>query len=328
MFRAPLLATLRRPCRRLAWLLIAAQLLLAGSATLAEERVAVLLSEGGGFHREFVEALQRALDDPSISGRSLSLVELTDLPERADDPRLGGASLLVAVGVRAMRAAAERSDLPPTLNVLVPRASYERVLAESARRRPRTQFSVIYLDQPLSRQLALIRALFPGKPRVGVLLGPESSAFLPRLRAEEARGGPGVVSEKVLSELEIIPALARVLREADLLLALPDSTVFTRDSARPILLTAYRHRKPMLGFSQAYVNAGALAAVFSTPAQIARQTAEILDSSLARRSSLPAASHPRYFSVAVNRAVARGLAIEAPADEALRAELAGSPDGE
>lgn len=322
----PLLTSLRRRCRRLAWVLIAAQLLLAGSAALAEERIAVLLSESGGFHREFVDALQRTLDDHSIGGRSL--IELTELPERVDDPRLAGVSVLVAVGVRAMRAAAERSDLPPTLNVLVPRASYERVLAESARRRPRTQFSVIYLDQPLSRQLALIRALFPGKPRVGVLLGPESSAFLPRLRAEEARGGPGVVSEKVLSELEIIPALARVLREADLLLALPDSTVFTRDSARPILLTAYRHRKPMLGFSQAYVNAGALAAVFSTPAQIARQTAEILDSSLARRSSLPAASHPRYFSVAVNRAVARGLAIEAPADEALRAELAGSPDGE
>ena len=322
----PLLTSLRRRCRRLAWLLIAAQLLLAGSAALAEERIAVLLSESGGFHREFVDALQRTLDDHSIGGRSL--IELTELPERVDDPRLAGVSVLVAVGVRAMRAAAERSDLPPTLNVLVPRSSYERVLAESARRRPRAQFSVIYLDQPLSRQLALIRALFPGKPRVGVLLGPESSAFLPRLRAEEARGGPGVVSEKVLSELEIIPALARVLREADLLLALPDSTVFTRDSARPILLTAYRHRKPMLGFSQAYVNAGALAAVFSTPAQIARQTAEILDSSLARRSSLPAASHPRYFSVAVNRAVARGLAIEAPADEALRAELAGSPDGE
>ena len=326
MSRAPLLATLRRRCRRLAWLLIAAQALLFGSAALAEERIAVLLSESGGFHREFVDALQRTLDDHSIGGRSL--IELTELPERVDDPRLAGVSVLVAVGVRAMRAAAERSDLPPTLNVLVPRASYERVLAESARRRPRTQFSVIYLDQPLSRQLALIRALFPGKPRVGVLLGPESSAFLPRLRAEEARGGPGVVSEKVLSELEIIPALARVLREADLLLALPDSTVFTRDSARPILLTAYRHRKPMLGFSQAYVNAGALAAVFSTPAQIARQTAEILDSSLARRSSLPVASHPRYFSVAVNRAVARGLAIEAPADEALRAALAVGPDGE
>lgn len=326
MSLAPLLATLRRPCRRLAWLLIAAQLLLAGSAALAQERVAVLLSEGGGFHREFVDSLQRALDDPSISRPSL--IELTDLPERADDPRLGGASLLVAVGVRAMRAAAERSDLPPTLNVLVPRSSYERVLAESARRRPRTQFSAIYLDQPLSRQLALIRKLFPGKPRVGVLLGPESSAFLPRLRAEEARGGPGVVSEKVLSELEIIPALARVLRDADLLLALPDSVVFTRDSARPILLTAYRHGKPLLGFSQAYVNAGALAAVFSTPAQIARQTAEILDSSLARRSVLPAASYPRYFSVSVNRAVARGLAIEAPADEALRAALAVGPDGE
>lgn len=326
MSLAPLLATLRRPCRRLAWLLIAAQLLLASAALLAEERVAVLLSEGGGFHREFVDSLQRALDDPSISRPSL--IELTDLPERADDPRLGGASLLVAVGVRAMRAAAERSDLPPTLNVLVPRSSYERVLAESARRRPRTQFSAIYLDQPLSRQLALIRKLFPGKPRVGVLLGPESSAFLPRLRAEEARGGPGVVSEKVLSELEIIPALARVLRDADLLLALPDSVVFTRDSARPILLTAYRHGKPLLGFSQAYVNAGALAAVFSTPAQIARQTAEILDSSLARRSVLPAASYPRYFSVSVNRAVARGLAIEAPADEALRAALAVGPDGE
>ena len=43
---------------------------------------------------------------------------------------------------------------------------------------------------------------------------------------------------------------------------------------RNILLTSYRRGVPLVGLSQAYVNAGALAAIFSTTEQLAEQTRE------------------------------------------------------
>lgn len=326
-------ATLNGPawlaaCRHMTLGLLVAVSMLFGQDVAAQERVAVLLSERGGHYSEFLDAFYRALADPVLAGKAPAIVELTALPGRADDARLAGVSSIVAVGVQAMRSVAFRDDLPPTLNVLVPRASYERVVAESGRHRARALFSAIYLDQPLSRQLGLIRQVLPGKRRVAVLLGPDSVFFLPRLRAAVARSNLELLSDEIGAEFELIPALSSLLGGADLLLALPDSVVFTRESARSILLTAYRYQKPMFGFSQAYVSAGALAAVFSTPAQIARQTVEMLRAQPAGRQPLPLPRYPAYFSVSVNRAVARALAIEPPADGALHAALAAEQDSD
>lgn len=132
----------------------------------------------------------------------------------------------------------------------------------------RGQFSAIY-RQPLARQINLLRSVLPEKKRVAAILGPDSSRLLPRLSSALSRAELRLVSEEVARESEVIPALSRLLGAGDILLALPDSLVFTRETARSVLLITYRYQRPLIGFSQAYVDAGALAATFSTPAQIA-----------------------------------------------------------
>ena len=294
----------------------------------AADTVAVLLSERGGHYSEYFDALNRSLAESPATARGIRLIELPPGRERPDDATLAGVSTIVAVGVQAMRNAAAWDNAPPVLNVLVPRASYDKLVAESGRLRRRAQFSAIYLDQPLMRQLNVIRQVLPGKQRVSAVVGPDSSLLLPRLRAAIARAGLAVVIEEVASEPEILPALSRVLPVSDVLLALPDSVVFTRDTARAVLLATYRHQKPLIGFSQAYVNAGALAAAFSTPEQIARQTAEFLQGLPSARGTLPAPVYPAYFSVAVNRSVARALALDIAQDAVLQTVVAGMPEGE
>ena len=300
--------------------IVAALFSMFGGACRAADTVAVLLSERGGYHTEYLDALNHALAESPASAKTLRLIELPVGRERPDDAALAGVSAIVTVGVPAMRNAAawdKWENMPPVLNVLVPRASYEKLIAESSRTRNRTQFSAIYLDQPLIRQINLIRQALPGKQRVAAVVGPDSSALLPRLRSVIARSDLGIVTEEVASEPDILPALSRLLPVSDVLLALPDSIVFTRDTARSVLLATYRYQKPLIGFSQAYVNAGALAAVFSTPSQIARQTLLLLQKLPAGRSVLPTPAYPAYFSVAVNRSVARSLALEVASDAAL-----------
>lgn len=303
--------------------------LLLGGPSLAADTVAVLLSERGGHYSEYFEVLSRSLAEAQPPARPPRVVELPfGGRERPDEAALAGVNVIIAVGVQAMRTVAAWENTPPVLNVLVPRASYDKLLAETGRNRSRGQFSAIYLDQPLARQLNLIQQALPGKRRVSVLLGPDSATLLPRLRAAVARSGMEILSEEVGSEPQIIPALSRLLNASDILLALPDSVVFTRDTARSALLTTYRHQKPLIGFSQGYVNAGALAAVFSTPAQIAQQSAELLRALPPGRATLPAARYPAYFSVAVNRSVARALALDIPADVSLQSSLSRMSESE
>jgi ABC-type uncharacterized transport system substrate-binding protein len=120
----------------------------------------------------------------------------------------------------------------------------------------------------------------------------------------------------VTSEREVFPAIDRVLSEADTLLALPDPTVFNAATIPNILLAAYRREVPMLGFSPAYLKAGALLAVYSTPAQMAASAIDALKAALAGR-PLPPPRHPREYTVAVNRHVARSLGLQIDADSEL-----------
>jgi ABC-type uncharacterized transport system substrate-binding protein len=80
---------------------------------------------------------------------------------------------------------------------------------------------------------------------------------------------------------------------------------------------------PVIGFSPAYVKAGALVAVHSTPAQLARQVNEILQR-LSVNPTLPAPQHPEYFSIAVNAHVARSLEIPLENEEAVATKLRGA----
>nr|HPR06509.1 ABC transporter substrate binding protein [Denitromonas sp.] len=86
------------------------------------------------------------------------------------------------------------------------------------------------------------------------------------------------------------------------------------------LLTAYRHRSPVIGFSPAYVRAGAVMAVYSSPEQMGQQAAEMAVQSLLGN-PLPEARHPAYFSVSVNPHVARSLSIDLPDAATLEAQI-------
>ena len=111
----------------------------------------------------------------------------------------------------------------------------------------------------------------------------------------------------------IYPALKQVIDESEVILALPDPLIYNSANLQNILLTMYRARTPLIAFSPAYVKAGAVLAVYSTPAQVARRAAEMLRQWQSGR-GLPLPQKPREFEVAVNERVAAslGLWIDAP----------------
>ncbi len=274
--------------------------------------VAVLLSAPEARGQRFVHALDAAL------APGVHRLEVAGLAGgEADAALLGRADVVLAVGYAAAQRALQESSRP-VFAVLVGLRDLERLKQEH----PQRGLGAVVLDQPLERYLRLVRAVLPEAKRVGVLLGPDSTAQLQGQRLEVAPGQLQMDVQEVRQAADLVPALDHLLYAGDALLPLPDGLVSGPAAARTILLTSYRHRRPVFAHSAAYVTAGALAAVFSTPEQVAADVADLLATMKEPAGLMGKAYPPRRFDVAVNRAVARALGLVVADERVLRERIA------
>jgi ABC-type uncharacterized transport system substrate-binding protein len=212
----------------------------------------------------------------------------------------------------------------PVLAAMVPATGYEDLLA---RQKHVNRVSAIYLNQPWSRQLDFLHVLLPERRKIGLLYSPDTRIDLARLRQDIAAHDGSLITQPVRSAAQLFTSLEDVLADCDVLLAIPDSMIYSSSNIRNILLTSYRHNVPLVGLSQAYVNAGALAAIFSTPEQLAEQTGDTVIS-FARTAKLPEPQYPAVFTVAINQQVARSLGIELRSPDAIRKQLIKVEEGQ
>ncbi|MDE2430265.1 MAG: hypothetical protein KGM99_16200 [Burkholderiales bacterium] len=288
---------------------------------LAIERVTILLSEQRGAYAEFAEELSNALI-PSLSANHKPAIKIINLAtlNSSDLAQNNNSQILVAVGTPAMNAMAQKPPAMPVLNVLIPRESYNKTLKNAGHNLDLHRFSAIYVDQPWSRQMALIKVSTPKRSRVGVLASKDFSDQLPSLQTAAKNAGLILHLETVNSDADLLPTLRHLLGNSDVLLAVPDSAVYNRNNIPSILLTSYRQQIPLFGFSAAFVKAGALAAVTSSGAQISKQVAEIINN-LQASNGLPAPQYPRYYSVILNSQVSRSLEIVVEDESTLEQKL-------
>lgn len=219
--------------------------------------------------------------------------------------------LWVSLGVDAFKMLLAHSHKITIIAGLIPRSSFERQLRESGKS-DQHALSAVFLDQPHRRQLELVRLALPDARRVGVLWGPESEAQKTLLAASMAAHDLEIKSETMGQSGTAFPGLRELLSSVDVLLAVPDSTVFNSATLPSILLSAYRARIPVAAFSQNYVKAGALWSLHSTPAQNGAQLGA-LGRLVLQGGAVPPPQLAQEFTVTVNDHVARslGLALDA-----------------
>ncbi|MFA7282886.1 MAG: ABC transporter substrate binding protein, partial [Sterolibacterium sp.] len=225
------------------------------------------------------------------------------------------ADLILSVGVKAAEAVAGKTRTP-LLAAMIPHNRYPDLAAKQQL----AQISAIYVDQPWSRQAELIRAALPERSKVGVLYSQATRLDLNDLRKQLEIRGATLVARQIGSSARLFEDLEDILARSEVLLAVPDSEIYNSNNIRNILLTSYRHGIPLVGISQAYVNAGALCALFSTPEQLAVQ-ARTMVIAYAQNRSLPEAQYPAMYSIAVNQEVARTLGDAIKPAELLRKEI-------
>lgn len=289
------------------WLPVCVVLIIAGICPAFAHEVAIITSREAGPEREVADAL--------LAADTRQKLFLAGSAERGiETARLSDGSLMLALGSAAAEAAIASGR--PTLVALVTASEFERLRAGV----PQARLSAQLINQPPERHLALIRATVPQAACTGLLLGPESRTA-ERPFAEAAEGStPAVIADFAASASTVLPVLERLLGRCGAVLVLPDRVISSPTVARAALLASYRVQRPLFAYSRAWVEAGALAAVFSTPATATRDILEWLDR-LESPDKLPPPSLARHFDLAVNARVARTLNLPVPDAETLRMAL-------
>jgi putative tryptophan/tyrosine transport system substrate-binding protein len=278
--------------------------------------VTIVMSAPTVVNLEFVDHFKREL----ISAKYPNIrVKVIDLQETEKLVVAENSELVIALGVKALAASSKLSFTTPVMGVFTPLPSYNNLLASSGR--VLGNFSAIVLDQPSSRRLLLIKTILPSAKNVGVLMGSTSMADAENLKDAAEKLELNIHQENVYQEAELIQKLSAALESSDALMALPDPVVYSRETAQSILLTSYRHLKPVFGYSQSYVQAGALAAVYTNTMQMAKQSAEIAIQSQQAVDGLPPPQAPKYFSVVLNRQVGRSLKIQLTDEETIHKKM-------
>jgi ABC-type uncharacterized transport system substrate-binding protein len=200
---------------------------------------------------------------------------------------------------------------------MLTRRDFERL---PANRNATRTISALYLDQPASRRAALIRAALPDRTRVGVLYSNDGTFSPGPLRHALQQHGVQLIPFKRRQDSSLAADLDELLLQSEVLLAIADSEIYNSSTIRNILLSSYRRNVPLIGLSAAYVNAGALCAVFSTPEQYAAQAVHMLGDFL-QAGRLPSPQYPQLYEIGLNTAVARSLHLDMPSIENLRIEI-------
>jgi hypothetical protein len=204
----------------------------------------------------------------------------------------------VAIGPTALRdALARRCDCV----VISAFTSSQVWRALTARASNRTSLLTAVYAEPAPADQLRLAALLYGRPvRVGAILG-RDTAFLRTTLESEVEVQPFAAGDDINHTLN-------GMTRAEVLLALPDGDVYNPENVRNILLSTYRRKQGVIGFSADMVKVGALATTYSEIEDINTQVAEIAASFVATGELAPP-QFPRYFRTVVNEGVARSLDV-------------------
>ncbi len=215
------------------------------------------------------------------------------------------------------------SNIPTTvfhaLATLSRSISFAPCLPDCIKALPNHHFFI--LDQPPNRQLNLIQLINPTFKDVGVLVTEQSKNQLMPLQKIASRKKLRI-HEDVGNSKNVRYKIDAISKSSDVILAIADTNIYNATSLSQILLTSYRYRTPVIGFSKGFIRAGALAGTVSTIEQLAQHIAEaIVELSSSHKPLATSIIHPKYFSVISNRNVAKSLHLHFPNDNELKEQL-------
>jgi hypothetical protein len=182
--------------------------------------------------------------------------------------------------------------------------------------------AILYMAQSYCRQMQFIKLLNKHWRSISILNSREKPIDIASVQQCANIHDFKIHVVNVAAADNLTNKIKNALSSSDVLLALPDSSIYNSKTAKNILLTSYRYRKPVIAFSRQFANAGALASIHSNVEQIAGSASLLIEQYLAQNKEFNRlVNYPQYFNVSINRQVFRALELPIPDIDKLKQTL-------
>lgn len=275
------------------------------AAPVIDEIIVVKSSDNAYFNKSVATLIAH-------TNKSLSFKVL--MPEQLNNDFTGPANgrLFISFGTKAINAVKQLDTDARLISAYLTFEQYQQLASDD-------QLAIL-LDQPFARYLAFCKLLL-GLDSVGIMLegDPENDPPLARPPDDYSLT---LNRYRLDAANKLLPVLRQLLQENDALLMLPQQSIYNPDTLKAVLLTSYRGQKPAISYSPAHVRAGALASIYSSPVDIGRHLAQVVNQRLEQPSAATAGfEYARFYSIATNPSVAQSLAINLLDEGDLRSRL-------
>jgi putative tryptophan/tyrosine transport system substrate-binding protein len=182
--------------------------------------------------------------------------------------------------------------------------------------------AILYMTQSYCRQLGFIKLLNRDWSTVSILSSQKKPIDRKVIQQCANNYDIKIYIVSTTAEDNVSNKIKHALHHSDVLLALPDSNIYNSNTVKNILLTSYRYRKPVIGFSKNFVTAGALAGIYSDTEQIAQSACKLIEGYYDTGLRFTkAVNHPEKFDMDINRQVFKALDLSIPDVDTLRKSL-------
>jgi putative tryptophan/tyrosine transport system substrate-binding protein len=264
--------------------------------------VTVLIAEESPAARQVLAGFRAGIQ---ASGRSLELktIGVGSTVAGAIREAVGKADVVLALGSAANDLAARELSHVPVVSTLV--------LQSKDLKRP--NITGVSLEFPVDVELRFMRRMLPKNHRVGVLFSAGNRERVAQASKIAGALGLELHQRHVDAPRDLPTALDAFANDVDVLWGIPDAIVLTPETARSILIYAFKQRIAFVGPSASWVRAGALYALDRDYEDIGLQCAELTLTILGGQpaSSLPPAA-PRKVLYSINSRAASQLKIGIP----------------
>jgi len=278
-------------------------------AAPVEKNILIVYQKAHGFSQHLIEHLQHVLLNNGYQTNKMIIES-----ERLDLLKIKEQQLLISIGSQTTKTLLEANLKTPILSVLIPRHISKSLMKAHPEKK---NWSSLLIDQPIKRQFHLITSILGPNKNTGVLLGPYTRDLNKRLNIASESTSHKINIEIIENSDQLTASLKALNHSVDVLLTLPDPIVYNKNTIRGFLLLAYRNKLPIIGFSKAYVKAGAIAAIYSKPEQISKQVLGIVKNYFSRNEFEHKNYYPDDFSIALNKNIARSLGIKLASEKSI-----------
>ncbi|MFT4825845.1 MAG: putative ABC transport system substrate-binding protein [Halioglobus sp.] len=291
----------------------------ARTAQCATRTVTLVTSQGHAYEEVGNRVYNNLIGTEDLVLRTFNVGEL-DILNKNEAGFLDNA-LVVTVGTSALKYMATNHQNATVLAIFVTSYSYQAVIAELAPQRH--HFFGLYIDQPLERYLRLTQLILPSAKSLSITGLKAANTVAEITESPSSNCSIHLEEVEMAADSNPIRLLDSYFARSDAFLVFPQANALDRNSAKWILYLASRHRKPVIAFSEKYVDGGALAAVFAGPSDIATETSDIL--SVWRETGIPDTAWGKtgdVFTVKTNLRIARFLKLKIASESQLTQNLA------